>query len=1171
MHLSKLLIHGFKSFANPTELLFHSGITAIVGPNGCGKSNIVDAVRWVVGEQRSRILRSDKMGGVIFNGTATRRGLGMASVELTVQNTRGILPTVYSEVTLGRRLYRSGESEYLLNGVICRLKDIKDLFQDTGMGAEAYSVIELKMVETILSQEAGDRRRLFEEAAGITKYKHRRRQALRTLQGIQSDLTRIQDLASEVGRRVKRLERQAKAAARHSQLVARIRELTLALAVIEHRGLTLETESIGNRLKELRDKLTKIKAVQGRREALLQDKKKKHTDYEQEVVRRDRELNDHRNHIRDLTASLELSNERRISVKAENSGTRKRCLQWRKRQEEQQKRGENLCEERVDVLSKVESANTKLKPLQQARDSAREALSIKRRDLDDLSRKHATLTASESSHLREYDRITNRATFAKDKERRLGKEVQLLEQAREESRKRKTKACTELQAATTALHSATESLKKAEKRSHALQGEISEERSRLQILAEQRAALLAERKLVNELVQGYVDFPVPTRFLADNFEELTIVSDILRTDQKYRTALAGVLGTASSAIVVETVQEACRAISLLREEDKGRTLFIVLERIPSGIPAPEPLPEMVPFVDLVSVSDDRYQSLATLLLQDTYLGLSFERLNGQSARVVTDTGEWIDSRGIISGGSDSTEQVLVQHMDRKERLASVTEELTTLGQRYARGKGNLDLLNMQHQEVNLESRQKSQYDARVALTSAEQAMSRLEREEKELLRRQARLERSQESTKEEIKALLAEAKVPRDAAKSAGESLKKIVSQMDGVRKEVSTLEIRSNHTQDQFTASRLEAQDLKNKLARIDHEIGNVIREVSASRSRVKELRKEETTLNKTLSSLEEEQNSIRTSLDEERSRDSLEQPVREARTRLMENRVAIEKIDRSLRTLRRESDAAHQEERALSVHFTALSTRMEGIVASAQERYGETLNDSLIPEGWDEDAMRKDLDHATNELGRMRSVNVLAEEEYRVEKERHTFLVEQYEDLQKSETALLQTVDAINKTAAKRFMETYETIRASFKNLFRELFGKDTVGDLRLNTKDDVLESRVSVMAQPRGKRPVSISQLSSGEKTLTAIALLFAIYQVKPSPFCFLDEVDAPLDDANVDRFMNLVRQFSGSTQFVLVTHNKRTMELADRLYGITMRDQGISRVVGVQFKEAVAIAG
>ncbi len=1174
MYLSKLQIHGFKSFAEPTSFHFDPGITAIVGPNGCGKSNVVDALRWVVGEQRARVLRSGRMEGVIFNGTSRRKGLGMAEVMLTIQNSRGVLPTEYSEVTLGRRLFRSGESEYLLNGTPCRLRDIVDLFLDTGMGAGAYSVIELKMVEDILSERAQDRRRLFEEAAGVTRYKLRRTQALKKLDGLQYDLTRIQDLIEELSGRLRRLKRQARAAARHKALTERANALQRTLAAWEHRRLATEVAAIEAQRVRASTLRTQLMAECGSREAALAALRKSVIHEEQTMVDADRCLATHQERTTQLEGELRLNAERHATASRDleraQRGRAHAHVQINKADEARAQ----LLKEQTRLQVQHREASQALAKALGARDAARQAFSEVRIRLGERLKTQTALAGTRAAHERQLERLSSRAALAKQEQIRHSADAAKLQHAIADAKTGKAVATTARIAALAALDEAKTAANEAASAHDALQTRIDEATRKVAEHARKEAATDAEASLLDALIGSYEDFPESTRFLARANKRLRTVSDVLTIDGNLHRALGAALGELASCIIVQTAKEAQDAVARLRNNKKGCALFAILDRLPATVPPHTERSKEKPLADLVTVTDKAYEPLARLLLRDIFLAPAEDVSDCSSlpvsGRLVTADGQWVDERGLLLAGSESI-GASAQQLDRRARLAAARESLTDTRASKHEVEQVLNVLRARQQALSLPTRREKVIASRHAFAAAAAEESRrtgvlnaLVKEQKDL---QERITNATKGVKTRASAFAAaEGQVLRASNKL--QTLKDAIAQD---QEALAATEADSQHMEDHYAAARVAHQSAAGDLDQVRRDLGRTAADHDESVARAKALAEKEARIATSLDALGKATETLKADLVTERERrPALEEAVRRAKTALMENRVQADRLEKILRKLRRAGDEAAHEERAHAVQQATLNTRLEEVAASVHIEGGEEIDAHSFPEGSNEQTLKAELQSVRNKLGNLGAINAMALEEYESEKIRHDFVRRQWDDLKESESTLLKTTEEINRAAARQFRATFTAIRAHFRKLFVELFGLSTTADISLADDRDPLESPIVITACPHGKRPISIAQLSSGEKALTAIALLFAIYKVKPSPFCFLDEVDAPLDESNVYRFMHLVRQFTNDTQFVLVTHNQRTMEMADRLYGITMQEAGVSQLVGIRFDEAIALA-
>lgn len=1185
MYLSKLRLHGFKSFALPTELRFDPGITAIVGPNGCGKSNVVDAIRWVIGEQRARILRSAKMDSVIFNGSAKRRPLAMAEVELTIENTHGALPVEYSEVTLGRRLYRSGDSEYLLNGVACRLRDVTDLFMDTGMGAGAYSVIELKMIEEILSDNAQDRRHLFEEAAGITRYKQRRAQALRKLDGTQADLARLRDVRDEIEKRVRSLKRQAATAARFNTHQDRVRALEAFLAQREYDRLVWQEEELGAKIRRLKDTLsgyvTRIRVEEAERQAL----RKQHLDHEGHLTASRQRLSEHLNTVRDIEADRRLEQERLQTAERDRERTGQEVEDTRMRKEALEAKRRELLEVISEAEPVLEEAQKRLLAARQERDRAREASEAQRQALRSVRKREAEAGKRRADNLRQTDQLANRMELLGREVARLQELAATLDASEADIAAQDQAASQRLAAAKAALNDAQERRAVMEAESDVARRAIEKRGKAIHDMERVHAAKVAERDLLQGLLTSYEDFPNAVRFLSEEgASPLVTVSDVLTCDEPYRAALDAALGAWGTCLVVQTDAEVRQAVALLREQDKGRALFLVMDRLLSGVPGSEACsrPGLLPLTDCVEVSSSRYAPLGHMLFQHVYYVDTLEEArsalteaSASPARFVTARGEWLDEQGFVHAGSDAVkESPGAERMARRKRLAVTLDALIALERTLSAYAEARDQRMQALQAIPLDEARDAASQMMRTFADAERVAERAADRHDDLRRQRTEVVAQIQAATAAMEAIEHSVNAPRLAAQEAQEALDSLQQLVVAAEQGLQAAEQESLAAQDRFNKAGIDASHARSRVEGLQRDAIRLQEEAADMERRM--LRREGylESLGETMGTAKGRIEDLDNALRAERSnRTVLDDAVAADRTRLMQTRVDTERAENRLKKLRRLREETVQEEHAHAVQQASLQAQREQLTTSIQEKLKLELGAERVPieEGFDEDTAREELGALQDKMRQMGSVNALALEEFETESERLEFMTTQCADLEMAEGTLLETISEINATAAERFTETYTAIRANFRNLFEDLFGRDASADLDLAEPDQPLESPIHILAKPRGKRPISIAQLSSGEKTLTAIALLFAIYLVKPSPFCFLDEVDAPLDDSNIDRFMRLIRRFSLDTQFILVTHNKRTMEMADRLYGITMQEQGLSRMVGVRFEEAMAYAG
>ena len=1181
MYLSKLELQGFKSFADSTTLTFDPGVTTIVGPNGCGKSNIVDAIRWVIGEQRPTVLRSEKMENLIFNGTSDRRPVGMAEVQLTIENTDGVLPTEYSEVTIGRRLFRDGTSEYLMNDTQCRLKDITDLFMDTGMAADAYSVIELKMVDELVSGSTEDRRRMFEEAAGITRYKMRRRQALRKLDNTQTDLDRIRDLTDEVSTQVERLQRQAEKAKKYNEAEETLRRLELLLSQVEYDRLVDKKETLQQKEQEHGKRAEALEEKEAATENRLSELRDTLEEREQTLQERREELQEHRAQVRELEADQRLQRERLTRARSdrdEAQAAQEEALKKREELSEEIQRLEGTIEQ---ARPELEKAETTLTAAREERDEAKAVAADLRERVQELRRKAEQAADEQSERRRRLDQHTNRQEMLTEEQERVAEQLSGLEGKAGTLDGRIAEAQSRRVGAQEKLQGAQAALDEAEAEYEDRQAALDKATDHLQELERQRDAAEAEVDLLEGLVSSYDELSDAVQYLAEDgaLDDLKTVADVLACDDDIRVALDAALGDLASCIVVGTADEARAAIRRLRDAEKGQASFLVLDHLPDAVPNGTAPDGTTALRDAVRTTEAAYDALADVLLHDCYLAETLDdaeaaaERHNTSGRIFAETGEWVDGRGVVTGGS-RTENVsaAASRLGRREQLQRAQEQLDEARQACAEQEDTVEAARVALDAVDRETPRAAVAEAEEALSDAESALERLRYDQESIDERRTELrERA-----DEIEAELAEHAEQTEALRQQVEEGKQKVERLRAERTEaeesLEAAEEREREAADAFSDANVAAVEARNRLDNLEQDLERArerIDEIDESTERrKKKIAEYEDTIDEALDAQTELDERIAAIREEREAHDD---KVETAETALQDTKTEIAEVESELRDLRQERESALNAKNEAAVELAEVETRIQDVYESVEADFERDLADNPVnvPEDFDENEAQSEVKSLRGTINALGDVNPLALEEYEEEKERLDFLQEQKADLEEAEETLLETIEEINETAAERFFETFDEIKDSFGDIFTELFGEGATAELQLEDPDDPIDSPIEIIAKPRGKRPVTLDQLSSGEKALTATALLFSIYLVKPSPFCVLDEVDAPLDDANVERFMSLVRRFETDTQFVLVTHNQRTMALSDRMYGVTMEEQGVSKLVGVEFDEAMEL--
>ncbi len=1178
MYLSKLEIVGFKSFAHKTILRFNDGITAVVGPNGCGKSNVIDAIRWSIGEQKASALRSDKMENVIFNGAGKRRPLGMAEVSLTIENTKGILPTEYSEVTITRRLFRNGDSEYLLNKTQCRLRDIVDLFMDTGMGANAYSVIELKMIETILSDRAEERRRLFEEAAGVTKYKVRRREALRKLDSTQQDLTRVNDIVKEVAKKVGSLERQAKKAEEYSTLEEERKRLEREILEREYSAAMRRITPLEEKLVEARSKKEALDAQLAEEEAVLRELEREQGEIEGALLEAQKDVNA-------ITGRIAQVEQRRAVAEE-----RRRALQ-------------NLMEraerDRIEAEGGIEALAKDRRQVESALEGIREQIASAEGDFEQL-RAEVSAAEAEVNQRRGAAKslqqgviaVINRIAELRGEEERTRARIENIvsrlerfDEEDEEARDDRARAEEQLAGLEGEIASAGQLLDDAQRGFEAGQEGKAQFRARIDEL---RTTTLDLHNAINsrqskiEFLSGLVDQDESVRFLVaqpdwSDVERIT-VSEAISTPEEYRLAIAAALGSAAHYLIVPALDDAKRGMQSLASNRKGKVTFVCLDRVPDA-----PAVHQIDGVDAIgwaadlSTSSPEHDPLRRYLLGDTLIVGSLEDATeaisrGVAEQAVTLDGLLVRTGGLVRGGGQTKDEGTT--IGKREQIERLTREADVLRGQLADMEAEIAAVTAQHNEINLgylsdairkAQQELGQIEKRRAqveyeLEYAEDLLEEHDAERGKLSEELNRLEQTLAGTEPRRAELRAEQEMSERAAREAATALDQVEA---GFSERARVL----NEKQVLLATFRSEDRSARAELERIRRDRENAERVIQQRRLEKERASDELEALEGSLEEGAGQLENFRAELaDAQRKRDEI---VRNQAAK----RDEIARHAEALREERKGYESAIGQTHDLEIKINELRMKSENMMQRGRDEleielevrdYSSEETDVLMG------SLREQLRQIKGRIKMLGTVNLLAYEEWREENDRFQFLKTQSEDLANAEKTLTETILEINETAQTKFMDTFEQIRKNFADIFTSLFYEGDEADLRI-AEGDPLEAQIEIIAKPRGKRPHSIDLLSGGEKTLTAIALLFAIYLVKPSPFCILDEVDAPLDDANIDRFVNLVRRFVHDTQFIIVTHNKRTMAAADTMYGVTQEEDGVSKIVSVRFTDSAARDG
>ena len=1164
MKLSSLKVHGFKSFADATEIKFHDGVTAIVGPNGCGKSNISDAIRWVLGEQRPTAIRGAKMEEAIFQGSVHRRPVNRGSVTMTVTNEDGALPVPFEEVEIGRTVYRDGGSDYSINRSTVRLKDVVDLTRDTGLGAGA-NVIENRMIDAILSDRAEERRGLFEEAAGIGKYKDRRKAALRRLERAEMDLQRLEDVISEVQSKVRSLSRQKGKAERYLEL--RSRRLAVEVSVVRTQLATL-----GGRLTEVSKALEgdtqsgqgKVAEVQAA-EAEFESLRLRQVDAQKARGAAAQRLDEIRTALvkweRDLAVAEErvtYARRRMSQITTERESASSRVAEVTSEVTTLEEDSGALAQELAGVEAELAERRAASDAVRARLQEAREALESVETHERGIARRGAQLEGdaqaaeAQAAELgRRLERLTREMEEASDALTDLEEQGDLFS-----GRLDGLKA--DLEAARKSMEAAEAAVVAARQGLEARRQTEIESSDRAQTLRARKAALEAmerDREGMEPVLQAVLDAGIEGVY--------GVLVDFVQADADLARAVEAFLGPRARGLVVRdrAAAEAVRRWFADSWSKGGGLIVLPLDAAPKGGKGGSLLKSVAsvgngaPWVDALLGGVD--------LVEDAGL-LS----GGGSARVTRD-GATVDGDGIVRIGNPTGETGM---LERKERLRVLEAEAAEAEAQAAATREERDVAQAALREAEgardatratFRTAEDTYRSASAEVAAAVDQKDRMDRHRDELARQvegtraaQARASERAVQATEDRAGLVAEESGLSEARAAARAELEQVQEAWETARAEQSRLEVQ---------ATRLQGES-----SRLTERLANLEQSRKSAQVRGEALDREEKDLAAEMESVTELQaRGAEETQDLFSRRETAQEDLREKDAAMQGVAQSLDDAERKARSARQEEREAVDRRHRLELERQELDGRIGRIQERLEGEWGRplaVLMEEAEPVEGEPDELREELKEIVVALDKIGPVNMLAVEEHKEESERLDFLTEQHQDLIKARNDLKSAIREINETATTLFTETFKTIRENFRLVHQRLF-EGGEADIWLADEDDPLESPVEIHASPRGKKTQRIDLLSGGERALTALSLLFAIYLVKPSPFCVLDEVDAPLDENNIGRFIRLLQDFSKSTQFVVITHNPRTIEAADWIYGVTMEEPGVSTIVGVRLEDAL----
>lgn len=1178
MQLSKLEIKGFKSFADKIVINFDEGITGIVGPNGCGKSNVVDSIRWVLGEQKTSALRSEKMENVIFNGTSGRAAQQLAEVSLTINNTKNLLPTEYSQVTITRRLYRSGESEYLLNGVACRLKDITNLFLDTGVASNSYAIIELGMVDDLLNDRDNSRRMLFEEAAGISKFKKRKKETLRKLEETDADLERVEDVLFEIEKNMKSLEKQAKQTETYYKVKEDYKAKSILLAKVVVNKQKEKFAAVNKQLENEGDRKTKLTAEIADKEALIEKSKAELLLKEKTLSSRQKAINEHVSKIRQHESDKQIRNERLRFLTDRINNLRDQIDQDKKSNERARFSMQSLETERDSAQSILSELQQKLEALKTDYEGQKATTYTLQGEADALRQLHRTrqeefFQINKAAEIREIQA----SSFKQELERTASDSNQQSASLVEFENK-----LVILQDEINQKNGYLENLKRNEEdtlaRIASLEKTIEMIREEMTEAGRALDARQNEFQLTKSLVENLEGFPEAIKFLKKNVgwtKNAPLLSDVISTTEDFKVAIENYLEPYLNYYIVDHESEAYEAINILSDASKGKANFFILDSFEKFQPSPiQMYPNAFPATQIIEF-DPRFTKLMAFILDRVYIydGDVKSIPAGDDNIFIARTGKVTRRKFSLSGGSVGLFEG--KKIGRAKNLEKLDKEIKDLTKKVEDVRHSLidRQRELERLRNNTLKQQIEEAQSAIRLVNDEYISVKTKKEQFAQLLSTADLRR--EDILEKIQALQSEIDELRPKASQA---------QIDVEQQELRLRTITSELTQQNEVLSQKSTayneqniffHQQENRVKSIEQEIRFKQEAVEQSAKRietnVEELRRNEEeskTITDTTTNSEEELLAMYA------EKEQMENGLSEAEKEYYSGRGEIDQYEKDLREISHQrqnidtlllelQNQLNESKMQLNSVKDRLSVEFNVELDSIAEQHSEEEAKELAKA--DEEKLRADVTKIREKLDNMGPINPMAMEAYTEIKQRNDFIIAQKEDLLKAKESLFSTINEIENVASQTFLEAFAKIKEHFINVFRSLFTDDDQCDIRLVDATRPLESEIDIIAKPKGKRPLTINQLSGGEKTLTATALLFAMYLLKPAPFCIFDEVDAPLDDANIDKFNNIIRKFSTESQFIIVTHNKRTMTSTDVIYGITMVEKGVSRVVPVDLRE------
>ena len=1168
MRLKSLEIKGFKSFADKTVLNFDEGITGVIGPNGCGKSNIVDSIRWVIGEHKISNLRSENLESLVFNGSKSRSASGLAEVSLTFENTRNLLPTEFSTVTVTRKYYKSGESEYRLNDVACRLKDIHNLFMDTGISNDSYAIIELGMVDDIIKDKDNSRRRMLEQAAGISIYKTRKKEAKLKLDATEQDLARIEDLLFEINNQLKSLESQAKKAEKYFEIKKDYKEVSIELAKAALEGFNITYRDLNVQQQAEVDKRIELETAIAKEEAALEQEKLGFIEKEKELQQMQHAFNNMLDAVRNKESEKSLSAQRLQYLKERESSLheflQKADSQLSGLDESIQFTSNQIKEDEI----KLTELEAQLVALKASVEDKRKVFDDKRSSIDELRRENQSIQRSQFEAEKQVavadTSIQNlQRTITQVQEEKTERQSQL--QQLDEEKKGKSAELeqkkTDLQQLQEHHEFTREQIMQTQAMLEGLRNELAEENRKLD-------SKKNEHDLLKSLIDSMEGYPESVKFLHNNTgwnHQAPLLSDIIYVKEEYRAAVENVLEPYLNYYVVNNLEEGLQAIHLLDDNKKGKANFFLLDKFTGFEPTHQP-DGTIPALQVVEI-DGKYASLAQNLLGNVFIAENEEALRNSNGAVVLErTGKYVKGKYTLTGGSVGLFEG--KKIGRAKNLEKLIEEITLQEAVVADLRS---VIQSRHNEViayNEQLKENAIKQTQEDISNLTNLVFATQNKIENLLYLEdtssTRLEELQEQLKNNHDAVSG----TRETLTALNAQLKELSDKTQIAEQDYGSAEGEYNAATGVFNESNLLFTRQQSKLQSLQQEFEFKSKQLNDLKVQIEssnvQLSEAAANITQTGNELAELESLVISML---HNKDAEEKKLNEADQAYYNLRNVLAEKESDLRHKQKSKQGIDTILNEIKDKLTDLKLQLAGMKERLSVEFRVDL-DAIIDEPRTTDTPLEEL-REKNERQRKRlenigEINPTAIEAYTEMKKRFEFISEQKNDLVTAKDSLMLTIQEVEATANQQFLDTFNQVRENFQKVFQALFTEDDTADMVLVDPENLAETGIDIVAKPKGKRPSSIGQLSGGEKTLTATALLFAIYLIKPAPFCILDEVDAPLDDANVGKFTQMIKKFSENSQFIIVTHNKMTMSAVDVIYGVTMQEAGVSKLVPVDFR-------